>query len=494
MPSFSLATEPWIPVVTESGSELVSLSEALRPGVRDIASGRVLDDAAIRSVALAAVIAARRADADPVQWVLQHAEDFDIFHPQRPFWQNPDMAQYIDVEGAVRPLIDQDYAVDLGTGSAAVNMHHTHSGVTYTPAQSARLLVGRMLYSVGGIQQFPSSDSGPYGKGVASAIATVATNRPFVWLDTGDFAESLALNAELTRDHPAGTFHFGWPQTNPTPPVHDATPTGVLDALTWVGRSAFVVPGDPVTGIMLVDGLRWPEVKKSTISGRPYTAEDEGQLIPFTVYARKDGKTSNPLLPQSVHVERPPWRQLLSGLAGEQPEGSVLAAVQAGGLPPGTRIRIAGLASYQARRDGTVTGDLPVPVEDVDPAAVSAVIDSVLGAHGSDLNAIENTCARDENGNATRGESTARRNRLDQFRPLRDELHQLTRRALLGKLTQAEFSAAATAASENATTRSLAALRVTRPLHAARAERNIEYFRHQAREKAQQTKDKEPVA
>lgn len=395
--NFSLVTQPWIPVLTDTGMDMRSLSNVLDSDVRDLAGGDVLEDAAILRLLIAVAIAAAAEETSVHQWLDSHADRFDLFSPDRPFGQNPDMARFVEIEGATRPLVDASYAL-AGSGSTTVNQFHTLSGISFTPAEAARLLLMRQAFSVGGIQQFTegviyqevpdtrpgkegktrrqAAGSAAYGKGPLSAKTAVCTNRAFVWIDTGRLEDTVAFNAQLTAGAPAGTFHFGWPDPATPPPIK-GRPSGVLDALTWPSRSIYLLPGDHVEHIMVCDGLRWPEPKDPQ-----YPPEREAELIPHAVFERKTAKA--PATIQGVHVERVPWRQLLVGLAAEQPAGSVLAAAaDRAKVPAGSRVRMAGLGSYQARIDGPVAGSFPVPVPGVDIGALAALVSEAFVAHGS---------------------------------------------------------------------------------------------------------------
>lgn len=395
---FSLAEQPWIPVLTDTGMDQRSLLTVLNGDVRDLATGDILEDAAVLRLLVAIVIAASDQKMTAQQWISAHRDRFDLFCPEHPFGQNPDMARFIGIDGAARPIVDASYAL-AGSGSTAVNQFHTLSGVTFSPAAAARLLLMRQAFSVGGIQQFTeaiiyetvtdtrpgkqgktrsqAAGSATYGKAPLSAKTAVCTNRAFVWIDAGRLEETVAINARAAAGKPVGTFHFGWPDPLTPPPVA-GRPTGVLDALTWPSRSIYLVPGDPVREIMVCDGLRWPDPKDPQ-----YPPEREAELIPHAVFEHKTAKA--PATIQGVHVERVPWRQLMAGLASEQPAGAILslAVDSAADLPAAARVRIAGLGSYQARIDGPVTGSFPVPAPGVDIGALAELVSQTFVQHGS---------------------------------------------------------------------------------------------------------------
>lgn len=368
---YHLTDQPWIPVLTDTGMDHRGLATAASDDVVTIATGDPLEDAAITRLLLAIRIIAAAHKQTPAQWLADHADRFDLFSPTQPFGQNPDMARLVNMDRVTRPLSAQSYAL-AGNGSTAVNQFHTLSGVTFSPAAAARLLLMRQAFSVGGIQQFPAA---AYGKAPISAKTAVCTNRAFVWIDTGRLASTLDVNADLVAGAPLGTFYFGWPDPQTAPPIA-GSPGGVLDALTWPARSIYLLPADPVGEVMICDGLRWPDAATPG-----YSAQREAELIPHAVFERRTAKA--PLTIQGVHTERVPWRQLLTGLAADQPDRSVLAFARTADLPAGSLVRIAGLGSYQARIDGAVIGAFPVPARGVDVPALSALLGEAFSAHGS---------------------------------------------------------------------------------------------------------------
>lgn len=420
---FSLVEQPWIPVLTDAGMDDRSLATVFAADVVDLACGDILEDAAILRLLIAIKIASAAEHLDPQQWLRGHEDRFDLFSASYPFGQNPDMARFVDLDRSTRPLSAQSYAL-AGNGSTAANQFHTLAGVTFSPAAAARLLLMRQAFSVGGIQQWPAS---AYGKDPCSAKTAVCTNRAFVWVDTGRLASTIDVNAQVGSDKPLGTFHFGWPDPDAHPPVL-GQPTGVLDALTWPARSIYLVPADPVQEVMICDGLRWPEPKEATT----HTPQHEAELIPHAVFERK--KKTAPHTIQGVHVERVPWRQLLTALAAGQPEGTIMATLATRNTSPaGAVFRIAGLGSYQARIDGPVTGSFPVPAAGVDIAALSDLITEAFVNHGSYFGSLAAAA-----GLTDRNQSSSLIGRLSQYSALPAQLESIAAAAASGLYPLAE--------------------------------------------------------
>ena len=334
----NLLTEPWIDVFTVDGPATLSLAEvaAQRGDILDVASSDPLEDAAILRMLMAVDIVS---EGDPVGWLASTAGKWELFDDAAPFWQNPQMREHVS-ERSVSPAVTLPYKF-AGNGTVLLDHHHNESQMRLTPAQAARALMMRQQFSVGGIQSFPESIfkiQTPGGiKGLKSAKAAIASARPFVWIDAGNLADTLIVNR---RPGPVGTFRHTWPGGNPGD-FPDCG--GQADALTWQGRSALLIPDSDgyVTGISMTDGLR-------------YSEDTDPQLLPHTTFKQK--KATEPYTAWDVQVDRPAWRQLLTAYADLGAPG-----VLSDDLPSDGRIRLAGLASYQSRIDGPVTGSLPVP-------------------------------------------------------------------------------------------------------------------------------------
>lgn len=394
---FSLVADPWIPVLTTGGMDVRALPGAFADDVVTVAAGDEVESAAITRLLLAIQIAANHAEShrDPAArataWIAAHADRFNLFDHESPFWQNPDMARFAELPGAVRPMLSA-YR-HIGTGSAAVNPRLPDTPGITSPAAAARLLLVRQQFSVGGMQPFTgaaypkvastriSRETGepeiklhpktkkPILKSPLSAMTSVATNRGFLWLDTGRLSQSLAATAALTADRPTGRFWFTWPAGKE--PADIATPAGVLDGLTWPSRSILLtgLAADQVGGIMICDGLRWPDPD----TDYRYTPEREAELLPYSCYVRE--KKTGPYVVQGVHSSRPVWRQLATMCA--DPDNPA-AAWQPVAADLGARWRLSGVDSFQGGYAGPVAGSFPAPHN---PGEVAAFLTRLAEAH-----------------------------------------------------------------------------------------------------------------
>ncbi|MFB9779625.1 type I-E CRISPR-associated protein Cse1/CasA [Rhodococcus baikonurensis] len=367
----NLASDPWLPTLTRDGMRTVGLVDALTAdvGVLDISSGDPLEDAAIMRLLVACDIAAADAGISSAQWVDAHRDRFDLFDPVTPFWQHPRMAAFADDPKASRPVAAGSYRL-VGNGSTAAGDSHNEAGIVFTPAEAARMLLVRHMFSVGGIQSFVAS---AFGKEPMSAKNAVGTSRGFVWVQGSTLLETLELSRPATG--PVGTFHFSWPDG--IAPATVGEPEGMLDALTWQARAINLLRNADgmVDRVMICDGVRWPEPGHGT-----WTAHNDEQLIPHATYIQR--KASDPFTAQDVHVDRPVWRQLLTAWTTDGEPGLLGTDLGSG------TIRMTGLGSFQARIDGAVTGSLPVPAFSREDgrrllAAVTAGYSTVASTSGS---------------------------------------------------------------------------------------------------------------
>lgn len=368
----NLNTDPCVSILTTGGPDVRGLRGCFDDDVIAIAEQDELEKVAILCLLLAIWIASERDGISPRVWLDRHTENFELFHPTAPFGQNPDMARFADIPKATRPLTNASYR-DSGHWSIAVNPRHDASETVYSHPAAARLLLVRLLFSVGGVQPFPEKC---YGVAPTSAKNPVGIGRPLVWFDTGRLNTSLKLTAAMTADRPAGTFHFTWPDG--ASPADYGSPTGILDGLTWRGRSILLtdVTADSVGSVMICDGIRLPESVDR--SRGAYDPELEWQLIPYTIYSRKTDK--DPYTPQGVHAARSAWRQLAKWCVDESNPAAHWHKIAAG---HGGRWRLSGLSSLSAAVHGPVSGSFPEPVDPGDLRVFLGALDNTYGAVSS---------------------------------------------------------------------------------------------------------------
>jgi len=249
MPGFNLVSEPWIPcapLATPNASvpHALSLREALVTAhqQRELLDNSPLVTVALHRLLLAllhriyrgpasvadwrAIRDARRFDASRIDaYLATWRARFDLFDPQRPFYQVPAM------EG-VEPGSIAKLAHELASGNNSTLFDHTTTHTAaFTPAAAARYLCAFQLFAGGGgvSQPFNLSD------------APLA--RDYTVLVRGEtLFETLLLNLVQYDD----THPFEWlasddppwweRDTHPTPDRNGTPPTGYLDYLTWQSR------------------------------------------------------------------------------------------------------------------------------------------------------------------------------------------------------------------------------------------------------------------
>jgi len=242
-PSFDLLRSPWIPCIQNDGvpTEL-SLRDTLVQAheLRELGGESPLVTASLYRLLLAVLHRASEGPANADEWAnlwnagrwdaahldaymgrWQHR--FDLFHPERPFYQAPDKR--------VRPKSVTSLILDVASGNNRVLFdHHTDSdGISLTPAQAARMLVVAQNFGLSG-RCAPGLPNFTYGSGVRGALFFVRGNTLF---------KTLALNLlpypddTILPSHPED--RPAWEMDDPFTPER-TRPYGYLDYLTWQNR------------------------------------------------------------------------------------------------------------------------------------------------------------------------------------------------------------------------------------------------------------------
>jgi len=153
---------------------------------------------------------------------------FDLFHPERPFYQAPD--------DRVKPKSVATLVQEVASGhNPTLFDHHTEDqGLTLTPGQAARMVVAAQAFGLAGLSGLPQKfTDGPCARGIC-------------FLVQGDsLFETLALN--LLR-YPDDTVMVHQPDDRPAWEMDDpftprrSHPRGYLDYLTWQNRRVLLLP------------------------------------------------------------------------------------------------------------------------------------------------------------------------------------------------------------------------------------------------------------
>ncbi|MFI1177500.1 type I-E CRISPR-associated protein Cse1/CasA [Streptomyces melanogenes] len=255
MPSFSLATRPWIDVRDLSG-ERHTLSGA---AVLDRADHLVLDiadplqhAAVVRflvTVAIAAGLAPALADeyalrcaqagavdwAKAAVWLEERAADFDLFHPERPLFQDASLHELARSCTLPAHYLDHTSAAAMGRPLLGDHRHLNALLAPLAPAKAALLLLSQQMWAVGGRMRCSDADYGPGSNYASHATATGA----LVWLPHGTLATVLSWRTVPLTELGMANWTY-----RPRGQVKERLmPFGELDALTWLPRRTLLCAG-----------------------------------------------------------------------------------------------------------------------------------------------------------------------------------------------------------------------------------------------------------
>ena len=305
MSSFSLWTQPWIPVQTQEGTETkVSLERALieAHSLRSIADPSPLVTVAVHRLLLALVYrthpltrfadwkalweAGRFNAAAVAGYGAGRAEQFDLLHPVRPFYQVP----YVPGE-KVHPVAALVLEAASGNNPALFDHGRVEGEHALPLDRAACYVLAHQLFAIGGgvSKPFNRMDA-PLTKG-------------FVVEATGQsLFETLALNA-MTEDHwrhlapKIGDDRPFWEESEPEEPDKEGTVVhGPLHYLTWQSRQIHLV----------VDAER-QAVIGCQIAQRYCLPKDGSTVDPGKSYYRDDKKQAG-WIPRRLQKDRAAWR------------------------------------------------------------------------------------------------------------------------------------------------------------------------------------------
>lgn len=310
--SFNLTDAPWIPCMDASGRAVeLSLRETLTRAheLREIGGESPLVTAAIYRLLLAVLHRIHNGPASYAAWAVlweagrfdpasikaylaQWRERFDLFHPERPFYQRAD--------DTLKPKSLAALVYDVASGNNATLFdHHTEAdSLAMSPAQAARALLAAQAFGLAGLclPGRPFTDA-PCARGI-------------IFLAQGDTVfETLLLNLiryddehpmpRRPQDRPA------WEMDDPFKPNRQI-PLGYLDYLTWQNRCVLYLPEETPDG---------PLVREMTLG--PGLRLDTSVADPMKHY-RKDEKRG--LLPLRFSEDRALWRDSAALFSLSRPE------------------------------------------------------------------------------------------------------------------------------------------------------------------------------
>lgn len=376
---FSLVDEPWIQVLTIDGQvDEVSLRElfARATEIREVVGDLPTQAFAILRLALAILHRAVDGPSDAFAWrelweardvpiddiedyLEEHRDRFDLFHPTTPFFQVADLRTAKGEFSGLEKLV-----ADVPAGHPYFTTRIGRGLERLTPAEAARWLVHLQAYDISGIKSGALGDDRvkrgkgyPIGTGWAGAIGGILVEGDSLW-------RTLLLNLVATDQPLLAAFSQddrpAWeapPSTAAQAEDVDQRPYGPLDLYTWQSRRVrFVGDRSGVTHVLVANGDK-------------ITPQNRHRLEPMTSW-RRSAPQQRALKLQLVYMPRAhdPARALWRGLGqllplaaprGKADEGqdSVAAGVvewAAGRLDGSVHIKLRGIGMTYGTQNAVV--------------------------------------------------------------------------------------------------------------------------------------------
>lgn len=377
-PTFSTIDEPWITVALRDGStDELSLLGCFERATEIRAVVGDIPTQAFALVRLLLAIIHRSlptldhpydnwrelwsAPALPVEWIRdylhEHAQRFDLLHPETPFLQVADLRTQKDEPGGLERLV-----ADYPPNEQYFTMRGGGAIETISFAEAARWVVHAQAYDVSGIH--PGAVGDPRVKGGKGyPLGTSWTGElGGILLEGPTLKDTLLLN--LVLDGPRNEDTAVWERAPLTSLVEDRPrpgPLGRADILTWPSRRIRLFhDGEKVTGALVCYGdvLR-PQNRfaHETMTAWRRSANQEKSLG-GVVY---------------MPIRHDPARALWRGLGGLLPRHSVVEGDAT--VPPGTLRWLDAL-----QEDGMLAADYPLRVHSYGVAygTQSSVIDEIV--------------------------------------------------------------------------------------------------------------------
>ncbi|MCK7627617.1 type I-E CRISPR-associated protein Cse1/CasA [Streptomyces sp. RS10V-4] len=423
--SFDLVSRPWLPVQRTDGT----VTEVSLLGLFEQAAAlrRLVGDVPTQEIALLRLLLAIVYDAldGPVAvedwedlWLAdapfaavptyleRHRDRFDLFHPERPFYQ---VAGLRTAKGEIAPL--SRIVADVPVGEPFFAMRRP--GVEALPyAEAARWLVHAHTYDTSGIKSAMEGDErGRAGKVYPLGVGTLG-NLGGVFAEGDTLRETLLLNLIALEEARAGADVAAdedvpvWRRKDPLGPGErkdppgTVSPAGLRDLYTWQSRRIRLHPeGGAVTGVVL--GYGDPLVLAAPWKLEPMSAwrrnetqeKKQGRSPVYTPLRHDPSKAAwrglGSLLParrQTAHNGQrgAPAENLRSGIARWFTQ-----VITASEIDPGTlvRLRLVGAVygTQQSVIDEIVDDSVVLPVitlHEANPVYGAAAVDAVKDAEG----------------------------------------------------------------------------------------------------------------
>jgi len=366
---YDLTREPWIPCLDLQGRrKLLGLRDVLAGAhaLREVDGDTPLQTASLYRLLLA-VLHRVFGPADLVAWATlwrngrwessrvdayldRWRERFDLFHPEKPFYQTADPRAI--------PKRLASFVPHVSSGNNPTLFDHQRDDVPvfYSPGEAARVLVAVQAYGIGGLSGIPrvSFTDGPCSRGILLLV------------EGKTLFETLALNllrypSDLVGLRTSPDDCPAWEMDTPIDPPREV-PLGYLDYLTWHNRHIVLCPE-------ILDGSL---VVRECVAA-PALRLDDAVRDPLMLWQASRGGGERPL---AFCVERALWRDssVLLGFGADNGSTQVPAALdQLRAVPYRTALshsdfpmepKIAGfgLVKTRAKVELTRTERLPVPL------------------------------------------------------------------------------------------------------------------------------------
>ncbi|MBN2002687.1 MAG: type I-E CRISPR-associated protein Cse1/CasA [Anaerolineae bacterium] len=276
--SYDLLTQPWIPCVREDGAAaMLGLQAVLAEAhtLRELGGESPLVTAALYRLLLAVLHRVYDGPADPDAWgeiwdarrfdaarlsayFDRWRDRFDLFHPERPFYQAADKRVK---SKSVTALV---HHVASGNNATLFDHHTDGGGLTLTSPEAARMLVAAQSFGMSGLSGLEQKFTSAPWVGAIIFFVLGKTLFETLALNMLEYSEAPALPCRRTaEDRPV------WEQDDPFNPDR-GQPYGYLDYLTWQNRRIRFFPEETTEGaivremtiapaLQLTDGLLDPQ-------------------------------------------------------------------------------------------------------------------------------------------------------------------------------------------------------------------------------------------
>ncbi|RRD42867.1 type I-E CRISPR-associated protein Cse1/CasA [Buchananella hordeovulneris] len=382
---FNLVDEPWIRVLTPSGTAEVSLREVFARGaqITGLAGESPTQDVAILRLLLAIAHRAAEGPNSFTEWgenwnnrtnllvavdeyLTRHRERFDLRHPSAPFYQVVDLHTSKKAMSPVSKLVGDIEAAD------AIFVHRAEAGLTGLPwAEAARWLVHLQAFDYSGIKSGAVGDPRvkggrgyPIGTGWGGQLGVVN-------LVGGNLLETILLNMVVPDSATRITSVTDLPPWE-RPPLTASEelemangPRGVIGAYTWQARRVRLA-GDATqcTSVLICNGDK-------------LTPQNRMPIEPMTVWRYSEPQTKKlgypTYMPRKLSAEKAFWRGLSAALPQRPLDGAKEGT--SGGRPPGI------IENFQVLRNNYILdwqGAVPLQVTGLEYGPQDAIVVGLL--------------------------------------------------------------------------------------------------------------------